>query len=92
MVCFAARYDIPIGAANLPDGAPWVELVPREVVEEVYAGWGPNVAALMKCMPENPSKWSIHVLYPPLESYAKGNVAVLGDAVSIMRSSYESRR
>ena len=34
-------------------------------------------------MPERPSKWSIHVLDPPLESFVRGRVALLGDAVSL---------
>lgn len=81
VVAFDARYDIPIGAQNLPDGAPWVEVVSRDVLDQVYAGFGPDVASLIKCMPERPSKWSIHVVDPPLETYVKGRVALLGDAV-----------
>lgn len=50
-----------------------------------YEGWGPEVRNLLSCA-ENPSKWSINVVYPPLgpEKWARGNVAVLGDAVSIL--------
>ncbi|KAI0828968.1 FAD/NAD-P-binding domain-containing protein [Trametes gibbosa] len=80
VVAFSARYDIPIGAANLPEGAPWVETSSREELKQVYEGWGPDVQVLLDCMPESPSKWSIHVVHPPLETYAKGRVAVLGDA------------
>lgn len=82
MVAFSARYDIPIGAANLPEGAPWVEPTSREELQQVYAGWGSDVKILLDCMPEESSKWSIHVVHPPLETYTKGRVAVLGDAVS----------
>ena len=46
-----------------------------------YEGWGPDVAALIKCMPEKPNKWSIHVVHPPLDSFVKGRVALIGDAV-----------
>ncbi|EIW63979.1 FAD/NAD-P-binding domain-containing protein [Trametes versicolor FP-101664 SS1] len=80
VVAFSARYDIPIGAANLPEGASWVEPSTRDELKKVYKGWGPDVSILLDCMPEKPSKWSIHVLYPPLESYTKGRVALLGDA------------
>ncbi|KAI8981132.1 FAD/NAD-P-binding domain-containing protein [Trametes punicea] len=80
VVAFSARYDIPIGAEKLPEGAPWVEQVSRDEVKRVYQGWGPDVAILLDNMPEKPSKWSIHVVHPPLDSYAKGRVALLGDA------------
>ncbi|KAI0673672.1 FAD/NAD-P-binding domain-containing protein [Trametes maxima] len=79
-VAFDARYDIEIGEANLPEGAPWVEHVTREEVQRVYEGWGPEVTTLLECMPEKPSKWSIHALYPPLDTYVKGKVALLGDS------------
>ena len=32
-------------------------------------------------MPEKTIRWSVHVVHPSLESYAKGRVALLGDAV-----------
>lgn len=86
MVAFSARYDIPIGADNLPKGTPWVQQVSKHAMDEEYEGWGPDVVALLKCMPEHPSKWFIHVVNPPIESYAKGKVAVLGDAVSTLLS------
>ncbi len=81
VVAFAARYDIPVGSANLPEGTPWVEEVSKDELKQVYQGWGPDIVAILECMPENPSKWSIHVVHPPLESYTAGRVAVLGDAV-----------
>ncbi|KAI9067863.1 FAD/NAD-P-binding domain-containing protein [Trametes sanguinea] len=80
VVAFAARYDIPIGAEKLPDGAPTVEYVTREEVKQVYEGWGPDIAILLDNMPEKPSKWIINVVHPPLKNYAKARVALLGDA------------
>ncbi|CDO70374.1 hypothetical protein BN946_scf184999.g14 [Trametes cinnabarina] len=80
IVAFAARYDIPIGAQKLPEGAPSVEYVTREEVKQVYEGWGPDVAIVVDNMPEKPSKWTINVVYPPIKNYAKGRVALLGDA------------
>ncbi|OSD06217.1 FAD/NAD-P-binding domain-containing protein [Trametes coccinea BRFM310] len=80
VVAFSARYDTPIGAVKLPDGAAWVQEVTREEVQQEYKGWGPDVSILIDHMPERPSKWSIHVVHPPLESYVKGRVALLGDA------------
>ncbi|KAI0639949.1 FAD/NAD-P-binding domain-containing protein [Trametes polyzona] len=80
VVAFSARYDIEIGDANLRDGAPWVELSTKEELKKVYEGWGPDISILLDHMPEQPSKWSIHVVHPPLESYSKGRIALLGDA------------
>ncbi len=59
-----------------------MEAVSKNVLFKEYEGWGPDVEALLKCMPDKPGKWSIHVVHPPLESYAKGRIALLGDAVS----------
>ncbi|PIL31454.1 hypothetical protein GSI_06155 [Ganoderma sinense ZZ0214-1] len=84
VVAFSARYDIPIGSEELPKGASWVEEVSREAVEKEYEGWGSDVAALIKCMPKKPSKWSIHVVHPPLDSYVKGRVVLIGDAAHAM--------
>ncbi|KAH9858349.1 FAD/NAD-P-binding domain-containing protein [Lenzites betulinus] len=79
-----ARYDVPIGSHDLPEGTRWVEDVPRTELEKEYAGWGPDVATLLRCMPEKTSRWAIHVVHPPLASYAKGRVALLGDAAHAM--------
>lgn len=42
-----------------------------------------EIRDLLKCM-ENPSKWYINIVYPHLEAFAKGRVALLGDAVRII--------
>ncbi|KAI0699364.1 FAD/NAD(P)-binding domain-containing protein [Cerioporus squamosus] len=84
VVAFSARYDIPIGEGEVNEKAQWVETVTRDVLFKEYEGWGPDVQALLKCMPDNPGKWSIHVVHPPLESYAKGRIALLGDAAHAM--------
>ncbi|TBU25307.1 FAD/NAD(P)-binding domain-containing protein [Dichomitus squalens] len=84
VVAFVARYDVPIGSAKLAPGTPWVEVVPKEEMEKEYEGWGPDIAALLKCMPEKPSKWSIHVVHPPLDSFVKDQVVLIGDAAHAM--------
>lgn len=84
VAAFTARYDVPIGSQDLAKGTPWVEEVAREELQKEYDGWGPDVFALLRCMPEKVSRWAVHVVHPPLESYAKGRVALLGDAVRVL--------
>lgn len=86
VAAFAAQYDVPIGSQALPEGTRWVEDVSRAELEKEYDGWGPDVAALLRCMPEKVSRWAIHVVHPPLAGYARGRVALIGDAVSSLTS------
>ncbi|KZT74947.1 FAD/NAD(P)-binding domain-containing protein [Daedalea quercina L-15889] len=79
VVAFAADYTNPIGSASLPPDEAWVKSVPQEEMLKVYEGCGPEVAALLRCI-KTPSKWSIHVVHPHLESFVKGRVALIGDA------------
>lgn len=82
MVAFYADYTKPIGPESLRLTEPWVQSVPQEEMFKVYEGCGPQVMALLKCI-KTPSKWSIHVVQPHLESFVKGRVVVIGDAVSM---------
>ena len=82
VVAFYADYTKPIGAESLPPDERWVESVPQEEMFKVYEGCGPQVMALLKCI-KTPSKWAIHVVQPHLDSFVKGRVAVIGDAVSL---------
>ena len=50
---------------------------------EQFSGWGPDVQAMMKCL-EKPSKWYIHGIYPPMQTYVKNKIALIGDAVSLL--------
>ncbi|OSX66927.1 hypothetical protein POSPLADRAFT_1072093 [Postia placenta MAD-698-R-SB12] len=79
VVAFAADHTIPIGSVQLPPDQPRVILVPQEEMLKEYEGWGNDVIGLLSCIPK-PSKWFIHVVHPPLESYVKGRIALVGDA------------
>ena len=83
VAAFSARYDIPMGAQGLPESAPWVGQVSREELQKEFDAWGPDVRTLLGCLPEKTLRWSVHVVHPSLESYSKGNVALLGDAVRV---------
>ncbi|KAI0699375.1 FAD/NAD(P)-binding domain-containing protein [Cerioporus squamosus] len=84
VAAFSARYDIPIGSQNLPAGTPWVDEISREDLKKEFDGWGSDITTLLRLMPEKTMRWSVHVVHPPLESYAKGRVALLGDAAHAM--------
>lgn len=60
---------------------PAVSIVSKEDLLGEYDGWGSDVLKLLSCI-ETWSKWKINVVYPLLESYAKGRVVLVGDAVS----------
>ncbi|KAF9486322.1 salicylate hydroxylase [Pholiota conissans] len=58
---------------------PWVESVDQKELLDAYKGCGSEVCAILQHM-KNPSRWSIHTLYPPLDSYVKDRVVLIGDA------------
>lgn len=63
--------------------APTLEVVTNEELSNQFADYGSNVRSILACI-DKPNKWYINVVYPHLESYVKGRVALLGDAVSIL--------
>ncbi|KAI5122975.1 hypothetical protein M0805_006854 [Coniferiporia weirii] len=79
VVAFACDRSYPWGARPLTPGQPWV--TPRTTSELLaeYAGWGRDVLLLLGCI-ESPSVWAIHAVDPPLATYVRGRVALLGDA------------
>lgn len=60
---------------------PWVEPVDQKELLDAFSGCGNDVSLMLQNM-KNPSRWSIHTLYPPLTSYVKGRVVLVGDSVS----------
>lgn len=71
---------MPIGTIHCPPDEPWATSVSEEQLIEEFCSFGDDAMRMIKCI-RNPSKWLIHVVYPPLESYVRGRVALLGDAV-----------
>ncbi|KAH8099305.1 hypothetical protein BXZ70DRAFT_943202 [Cristinia sonorae] len=83
VVAFATDRTLNIGEAPRPEGEPWVlPLSTNELLAE-YKGWGSDVLKILGCI-QAPSKWLIHVVYPPLSSYVKGRIALLGDSAHAM--------
>ncbi|KAI0318091.1 hypothetical protein OF83DRAFT_1083140 [Amylostereum chailletii] len=79
IVAFVADFDKPMLPAD-PNGArSWVQEVTQKELLDQYEGWGEDALIMLKCI-ERPSRWSVHGIYPPLKTFVKGNVALLGDA------------
>ncbi|GJE99504.1 FAD/NAD(P)-binding domain-containing protein [Phanerochaete sordida] len=80
--CVAFSSDADSDPDHYPPAATApVEKVTVEQVLETYDDWGPEARGLLNCA-ENPTRWTINVVYPPLlpEQWVRGPVAILGDA------------
>lgn len=80
IVAFVTDRSTALGEVSLPPDQPTVVPVSVEEVLTAYDGWGDDVVKLLSCI-TNPNKWFINIVYPPLETYVKGNIALTGDAV-----------
>ncbi|KAI0255796.1 hypothetical protein BJV78DRAFT_1368771 [Lactifluus subvellereus] len=80
IVAFVTDFDHPMGSHHSPDSDKWVKQVTQEEVLETFSEFGEDPQRILRCI-EEPSKWSIHVVYPNLNSFVKGNVVLLGDSV-----------
>jgi salicylate hydroxylase len=65
-----------------PVDGPWVENVSKDELVKAYEDWGDDIKIIMKHI-QNPSKWHMHVVHPPLEHYVRDRVVLVGDAVSV---------
>ena len=68
---------------------PWVEAVPQQEMFDGYSGWGNDAKIILQHM-KQPSRWSIHTLYPPLETFINGRIVLVGDAVSDVSSGIQT--
>ena len=80
VVAFVIDHTVEVGAIRLPSDQPLVASVPKEQLLKEYEGWGSDVTAVLSCI-QNPNKWYVNIVHPPLARYAKGKVALVGDAV-----------
>ena len=62
---------------------PWVEFVPAQELQDAFKDWGNDPRKILSYV-TNPSRYSIHTVDPPLESYVKNRVVIVGDAVSCL--------
>ncbi|KAG5351995.1 hypothetical protein C0989_004242 [Termitomyces sp. Mn162] len=77
VVVFSTDYTVPIGSVNV--ALPWAKPVSQDELLREYSGWGEDVNIILKEM-KDPSKWCIHFLYPPLSSFVRQRVVLVGDA------------
>ncbi|KAA1472123.1 FAD/NAD-P-binding domain-containing protein [Dentipellis sp. KUC8613] len=76
-------YSVPMGQNAPPPGQPWVLPASQDELLDNFKGWRDEPMAVLKCLQE-PTKWFLHGMYPPLNSYVKGQVALIGDAAHAM--------
>ncbi|VDB99848.1 unnamed protein product [Peniophora sp. CBMAI 1063] len=77
IVAFTTDFSRPMEYEGNPQ--EWVKDVPQAEMLKDFEGWGPEVQAMLNGI-KNPSKWSIHALYPTIDKYVAGKVALIGDA------------
>jgi len=70
--------------------SPWVEVVPQQEVIDGYPEWG-NDAKLILQHIEQPNRWAIHTVYPPLETFVNGRIVLIGDAVGNICQAFRTR-
>ncbi|KAF9024131.1 FAD/NAD(P)-binding domain-containing protein [Hymenopellis radicata] len=80
VVAFVAKYDIPMSPA-LP--LPWIKSVPEGEILEEFTGWGRDATIILEHMKKS-SKWFVHALSPPLQTFSKGRLVLIGDAAHAM--------
>ena len=68
--------------------SPWVEVVPQQEVIDGYPGWGNDAKIILQHLKE-PSRWAIHTLYPPLETFVNGKIVLVGDAVGDVTQAFK---
>lgn len=74
------------GSALLSSALPGHEWVTPRSSEELlarFSDFSPSVRSLLSCIP-TPSAWAVHTCAPPLLTYVRGRVALLGDAAHAM--------
>lgn len=59
----------------------WAVNVSEGEVARLFGEWGADVQIMIRHI-NFPLKWSIHVVHPPLATFAKDCVVLAGDSVS----------
>ncbi|KJA25142.1 hypothetical protein HYPSUDRAFT_200039 [Hypholoma sublateritium FD-334 SS-4] len=63
---------------------PWVEDVnQKEMLDAYQDSWGSTATAILRQMTQ-PSRWTLHTVYPPLDAFVKDRIVLIGDAAHAM--------
>ena len=87
VVAFVREKEDPVSPAR---PSPWVEVVPQQEMIDKYSGWGNDAKIILQHI-KQPSRWAMHTVYPPLETFVNGRIVLVGDAVSIVGSGTRTR-
>ncbi|PBK76907.1 salicylate hydroxylase [Armillaria solidipes] len=80
VVIFVSKSDIP---PQPPLLSPWVAATSDRELQDHFQEWGRDARIIVDHMGAC-SKWFIHALNPPLGSYSRGRVVLIGDAAHAM--------
>lgn len=83
IVAFVTDRSRPFGEIPRDPEEPWVIPVTSEQMLADYEDCGSancDVKKLLRAI-DNPTKWFLHAVHPPLDTYIQGKVALVGDAV-----------
>ncbi|KAJ3830353.1 hypothetical protein F5880DRAFT_1516069 [Lentinula raphanica] len=93
IICFPIKGDTVINVVvflSQPDEpprsmlpSPWVEAISQEQLRSSCKDWGHDPMIIVNHL-TNSNKWSIHALDPPLPSYVRDKVVLVGDAAHAM--------
>ncbi|KAK7005713.1 RNA helicase [Favolaschia claudopus] len=75
VVAFATESD----KENQDYGGEWVTECSKDEMLQCFAGWEPEVMALLERI-DSPTKWGIHHLEPKIPFYVSDRVVLVGDA------------
>ena len=77
-MCRGKEYGAPVSPQ---EPGSWVENVEQQEMLDAFEGSGDDLIAILKHITK-PSRWALHTVYPPLETYVKDRIVLVGDAVS----------
>ena len=78
VVIFCTDHSAPGGSTEIPI-ENWVKPVSKQAILDSFADCGPDVKKLLSLLGPC-SRWCIHAVDPPLTSYVKGHIALVGDS------------
>lgn len=86
IVAFVSDRSQPFGQIPRDPKEPWVIPVTSEQMLADFEDCGSENSDTKKLLRtiSNPTKWFLHAVHPPLETYVQGRVCLIGDAVGYL--------